>query len=89
MDEHMKACMLEVYMAMTGNNFFPKNQVPLIVAQMVYAKVVLRVPSNEASNVPLYQLNRFVLANPVALPKTHSPPTTIHLILTRRPRVLP
>jgi hypothetical protein len=35
--------MLEVYMAMMGNNFFPKNQMPLIVAHMVYAEVVLGV----------------------------------------------
>jgi hypothetical protein len=39
----MKARMLEVYMAMMRNNFFSKNQVPLIVAQMVYAKVALGV----------------------------------------------
>jgi hypothetical protein len=32
-----------VYMAMTGNHFFPKNQVPLIVARMVYVEVMLRV----------------------------------------------
>jgi hypothetical protein len=25
LDEHMKACMLEVSMAMIGNHFFPKN----------------------------------------------------------------
>jgi hypothetical protein len=43
MDEHMKAHMLEVYMAMMGNHFSPKNQVFFIVAQMVYAKVVLGV----------------------------------------------
>jgi hypothetical protein len=30
LDEHMKAHMLEVYMAMMGNHFFPKNQMPLI-----------------------------------------------------------
>jgi hypothetical protein len=39
----MKACMLEVYMVMTRNHFFPKNQVPLIMARMVYAEVVLGV----------------------------------------------
>jgi hypothetical protein len=57
----MKACMLEVYMAMTGNYFFPKNQVPLIMAWMAYAKVVLRVQVNgrtilstQVNNVPLY-----------------------------------
>jgi hypothetical protein len=32
----MKAHMLEVYMAMMRNPFFPKIQVPLIVAQMFY-----------------------------------------------------
>jgi hypothetical protein len=43
----MKACMLEVYMAMTWNHFFPKNQVPLTMAQMVYAKVdLLKVQVN-------------------------------------------
>jgi hypothetical protein len=39
----MKAHMLEVYMAMTRNHFFPKNYVPLTVAWMVYAEVVLGV----------------------------------------------
>jgi hypothetical protein len=34
LDEQMKACMLEVLM---GSQFFFKNQVPLTVAQMVYA----------------------------------------------------
>jgi hypothetical protein len=43
MDEHMKACMLEVYMAMIRNHFFPQEQVPLIVARMVYVEVVLGV----------------------------------------------
>jgi hypothetical protein len=28
---------------MMGNQFFPKNQVPLIVAQMFYVEVVLGV----------------------------------------------
>jgi hypothetical protein len=37
----MNACMLEVYMTMTGDHFFPKNQVPLTVTWMVYAEVVL------------------------------------------------
>jgi len=32
LDEHMKARMLEVYMAMRQNYFFPKNQVLMIVA---------------------------------------------------------
>ncbi len=40
---HMKARMLEVYMAMIGNHFFLKNQVPLIVARVVYAEVVFGV----------------------------------------------
>ncbi len=39
----MKARMLEVYMAMIGNHFFLKNQVPLIVARVVYAEVVFGV----------------------------------------------
>jgi hypothetical protein len=39
----MKAHILEVYMAMTGNYFFSKNQVHLIVAQIVYAEVVFGV----------------------------------------------
>jgi hypothetical protein len=39
----MKAHMLEVYMAMMKNNFFSKNQMPLTVARMVYAEVVLGV----------------------------------------------
>jgi hypothetical protein len=43
LDEHMKAHMLEVYMAMTRKHFFSKNQVPLTMAWMVYAKVVLGV----------------------------------------------
>jgi len=43
LDEHMKACMLEVYMAMMRNYFFSKNQVPLTIAWMVYAKVVFGV----------------------------------------------
>jgi hypothetical protein len=74
----MKAHMLEVYMAMMGNNFFPKNYVLLIVAWMVYAKVVLGVKvnwrtilANRTNNVPPYQLDKFVGANPFALPKTH------------------
>ncbi len=43
LNEHMKAHILEVYMAMTGNYFFSKNQVHLIVAQIVYAEVVFGV----------------------------------------------
>jgi hypothetical protein len=39
----MKAHILEVYMAMTRNYFFSKNQVHLIVAQIVYAEVVFGV----------------------------------------------
>jgi hypothetical protein len=44
MDEHMKARMLEVYMAMMGNHLFPKDYVCFIVAQMVYVEMVLGVP---------------------------------------------
>jgi hypothetical protein len=43
MDEHVKTCMLEVHMAMMGSHFFPKIQVPLTVARMVYVEVVLGV----------------------------------------------
>jgi hypothetical protein len=35
--------MLEVHMAMMRSQFFSKNQVPLIVARMVYMEVVLGV----------------------------------------------
>jgi hypothetical protein len=89
MDEHMKACMLEVYMAMTWNYFFPKNQIPLIVAWMVYVKVVLGVPNNKVDNVPPYWLDKFVLANPLTPPKIHPPFTSIPLVFTRRHHVLP
>ncbi len=61
---------------------------PLIVTWMVYAKVVLRVqndykaiPRNRASNVFLYQLDRFVRANSLAFLKTHSPPIIVLLVL--------
>jgi hypothetical protein len=85
MDEHMKACMLEVYMAM----IFPKNQIPLIVPWMVYVKVVLGVPNNKVDNVPPYWLDKFVLANPLTPPKIHPPFTSIPLVFTRRHHVLP
>ncbi len=39
----MKECILEVHMAMMGNQIFYKNQVLLIVAQMIYVEVVLGV----------------------------------------------
>ncbi len=88
--------MLEVYMAMMGNNFFPKNYVLLIMARMIYAKVVLGVKvnrrtilANRTNNVPPYQLDKFAGANPFALPITHPPPTTILLVFTRRPWVPP
>jgi len=92
----MKAHMLEVYMTMMRNHFFPKNQVFFIVAQMVYAEVVLgvqvnwkTVPSNQASNVPLYQPSRSAGANPLTLPKIRPPLTIVIPILTRRPQFLP
>jgi hypothetical protein len=88
----MKAHMLEVYMTMMRSHFFPKNQVFLIVAQMVYAEVALGVqvnwktmPSNHANNVPLYQPSRFVGENPSTLPKICPPPTIVIPIFTRRP----
>jgi hypothetical protein len=34
-------------MAMMGNQFFSKNQAPLIVAQMFYVEVVLEVQVDE------------------------------------------
>jgi hypothetical protein len=34
-------------MVMMGNQFFPKNQMPLIVAQMFYVEVVLGVQVDE------------------------------------------
>jgi hypothetical protein len=76
-------------MAMTWNYFFPKNQIPLIVAWMVYVKVVLGVPNNKVDNVPPYWLDKFVLANPLTPPKIHSPFTSIPLVFTRRHHVLP
>jgi len=92
--EHMKACMLEVYMAMIGNHFFPRNQVPLTMAQMVYAEVMIgvqvdwrTVPSNWTSNLPLYWPDRSAKANPSTPPETHIPPTTFPLVFIRRPRV--
>ncbi len=40
-DEQMKARMLKVNTTITKNLIFAKNQVPLIVAQMVYVEVAL------------------------------------------------
>jgi hypothetical protein len=42
-DDHMKAHMLKVHMTTTKNWMFSKDQVPLIMVQMVYTKVALRV----------------------------------------------
>jgi hypothetical protein len=93
---HMKACMLEAYMAMTRNHFFPKNHVPLIVAWMVYVEVVFGVQvnwnivlGNRTDNVHPYQLDRFVKANPLTLLESHRPPITVPLVLTRKPWILP
>jgi hypothetical protein len=91
---HMKAHMLEVYMAMTGNHFSPKNQVPLIVAWVVYVEVVFGVQvdwrivlGNQTDNVHSYWVDKFAKANPLTLLETHPPLTTIPLVLTRRPWV--
>jgi len=92
----MKALMLEVYMAMMKNHCFSQTQVPLTVAWMVYAKVVLKVQvdwkiilGNQANNLPPYRLDRFASTNPSTCLETHLPHITILPILTRRPQVPP
>jgi hypothetical protein len=42
-NEQMKAHMLKVHMTMIGSPIFAKHQMPLIMAQMVYAKVTFGV----------------------------------------------
>jgi hypothetical protein len=61
LDEYMKAHIVEIYMAMMENHFFSKNHVPLSMARMIYAEVVLGVQvnwriilNNQANNVPPY-----------------------------------
>ncbi len=79
-------------MAMMGNHFFSKYQVPLIMAWMVYVYVVFDIQvdwriglGNRIDNMPLYQSNRFAPANPSTPPETHSFPTTILPVLIKRP----
>jgi hypothetical protein len=42
-----------------GNQFFPKNQVPLIVAQMFYVEVVLGVQVDERTILSSWKGNVF------------------------------
>jgi len=74
LNEHMKARMLEVHMAMMGNQFFSWNQMPMTMAWMVYVQVVFGVqvdwkivPSQWTNNVLSYRPNRFAMANLLAL----------------------
>ncbi len=60
-DEQMKAHMLKVNTTITKNLIFAKNQMPLIVAQMVYVEVALEVQvdwrtilGSQGTNMPLY-----------------------------------
>jgi hypothetical protein len=60
-DEQMNAHMLKVNTTITKNLIFAKNQVPLIVAQMVYVEVALGVQvdwrtilGSQATNMPSY-----------------------------------
>jgi predicted small integral membrane protein len=60
-DEQMKAHVLKVNTTITKNLIFARNQVPLIVAQMVYVEVALGVQvdwrtilGSQGTNMPLY-----------------------------------
>ncbi len=80
-----------------GEPNFAKNQVPLIVAQMVYAEVVFGVwvdlkffLISQGGNVHVYQLGIFAMeANPSTPLENPPSPTTIPLVCRTQPQVPP
>jgi hypothetical protein len=84
LDEHIKVDILDVHMAMMGNQCFSKNQVLVIVAQMFYVEVVLGVQvdwrivlSSRRGKMLPYQPSIFAMEIPLAPPKSLPTPTTV------------